>query len=113
MEAVLNEQGMAELGFDTGLSQTPIMLGEAPLAQDFSRRLFDQGVFTMAIGSPTIPRGEARVCSMTSGSHSPDELKRIVAAFGRVGKQPGVIKESGLISRWVREEVECQLGCSA
>ena len=45
-------EGMDKLGFDTGSSQTPIvpvMLGEAPLAQEFSRRLFDKGVFAMAL----------------------------------------------------------------
>src|SRR5207237_2090638 len=56
---------MKQLGFDTGVSQTPItpvMLGEAPLAQQFSRRLFDEGVFAMSIGYPTVKKiGRAHV----------------------------------------------------
>ncbi|NMC80272.1 MAG: glycine C-acetyltransferase, partial [Chloroflexi bacterium] len=55
------KSGMRRLGFDTGQSLTPItpiMLGEAPLAQQFSRELFDEGVFAMAIGFPTVPRGK-------------------------------------------------------
>ncbi|MCA9940327.1 MAG: glycine C-acetyltransferase, partial [Anaerolineales bacterium] len=54
------KEGMRQMGFDTGHSQTPIvpvMLGEAPLAQQFSRRLFAEGVFAMAIGYPTVPQG--------------------------------------------------------
>jgi glycine C-acetyltransferase len=50
---------MQAMGFNTGYSQTPIvpvMLGEAPLAQQFSRRLFEEGVFAMAIGYPPWPR---------------------------------------------------------
>src|SRR5690606_29116509 len=52
---------LKRLGFDTGASTTPItpiMLGEAPLAQKFSRRLLENGVFAMAIGYPTVPRGK-------------------------------------------------------
>ncbi|RLC98816.1 MAG: glycine C-acetyltransferase, partial [Chloroflexota bacterium] len=54
---------MKNLGFDTGVSTTPItpvMLGEAPLAQEFSKKLFEEGVFAMSIGFPTVPRGLAR-----------------------------------------------------
>ena len=85
---------MQGLGFDTGMSTTPItpvMLGEAPLAQDFSRRLFDAGVFAMAIGFPTVPRGKARLRVMISAAHSPEDLDRGLSAFEKVGKQLGVI----------------------
>jgi len=85
---------MQGLGFDTGMSTTPItpvMLGEAPLAQDFSRRLFDAGVFAMAIGFPTVPRGKARLRVMISAAHSPEDLDRGLSAFEKVGRQLGVI----------------------
>ena len=49
---------------------TPVMLGEAPLAKEFSRKLFDDGVFAMAIGFPTVPRGKARIRVMISASHN-------------------------------------------
>ncbi len=82
------------LGFDTGLSTTPItpiMLGEAPLAQRFSRRLFEEGVFAMAIGFPTVPRGKARIRVMISAAHSRSDLERGLVAFEHIGKELGVI----------------------
>jgi glycine C-acetyltransferase len=88
------KQGMKQLGFDTGVTQTPIvpvMLGEAPLAQQFSRRLFEEGVFAMAIGFPTVPKGKARIRVMNSAAHTPEDLETALAAFERVGKSLGVI----------------------
>ncbi len=85
---------MKALGFDTGESTTPItpvMLGEAPLAQAFSRELFDAGVFAMAIGFPTVPRGKARIRVMLSAAHDRDDLGAGLQAFARVGRKLGVI----------------------
>ncbi len=85
---------MKKLGFDTGLSETPItpvMLGEAPLAQQFSRELFEQGVFAMAIGFPTVPKGKARLRVMISAAHDRDDLGQGLDAFAKVGKKLGVI----------------------
>ncbi len=86
---------MKRLGFDTGLSVTPItpiMLGEAPLAQQFSRELFEAGVFAMSIGFPTVPRGKARIRVMLSAAHSRADLDQGLRAFETVGKRLGVIK---------------------
>lgn len=83
------------LGFDIGVSETPItpiMLGEAPLAQQFSRALFDHGVFAMAIGFPTVPKGKARIRVMISAAHSREDLNRGLDIFAKVGKELGVIK---------------------
>ncbi len=85
---------MRGLGFDTGQSVTPItpiMLGEAPLAQQFSRELFSEGVFAMAIGYPTVPKGKARIRVMLSAAHTREDLDRGLEAFARVGKRLGVI----------------------
>jgi glycine C-acetyltransferase len=85
---------MQGLGFDTGVSTTPItpvMLGDAKLAQSFSRSLFEQGVFAMAIGYPTVPHGKARIRVMISAAHSRDDLDDGLAAFERVGQKLGVI----------------------
>jgi glycine C-acetyltransferase len=85
---------MHELGFDTGKSTTPItpvMLGEASLAQAFSRELFAQGVFAMALGFPTVPRGKARIRVMISAAHSREDLERGLAAFEAVGRKLKVI----------------------
>ncbi len=86
---------MKRLGFDTGNSMTPItpvMLGEAPLAKEFSRKLFDNDVFAMAIGFPTVPRGKARIRVMISASHSNEDLDQGLEAFAKVGKELGVIQ---------------------
>lgn len=88
------KQRMAELGFNTGRSQTPIvpiMLGEAPLAKEFSRRLFENGVFAMALGFPTVPKGQARIRVMNTAAHSREDLDTGLAAFEKVGRELGVI----------------------
>ena len=85
---------MQNLGFDTGQTQTPIvpvMLGEAPLAQKFSRQLFEAGVFAMAIGFPTVPRGKARIRVMNSAAHSQSDLEAALEIFKAVGKDLQVI----------------------
>ncbi len=92
--ARLFRRGMEEMGFDTGKSETPIipvMLGEAPLAQEFSRRLFDKGVFAMAIGYPTVPQGKARIRVMNSAAHSLGDIEQALDIFGEVGRELGVI----------------------
>ncbi len=86
---------MKKLGFDTGVSETPItpvMLGEATLAQQFSRELFEEGVFAMSIGFPTVAKGKARIRVMISASHDRDDLGQGLEAFARVGKRLGVIQ---------------------
>jgi glycine C-acetyltransferase len=88
------KQQIRAMGFDTGSSTTPItpiMLGEAPLAQEFSRELFRAGVFAMAIGFPTVPRGKARLRVMISAAHSPDDLRQGLEAFAAVGKKLKVV----------------------
>ena len=85
---------MQKLGFDIGQSETPItpvMLGEAPLAQQFSRELYEEGVFGMAIGYPTVPQGKARIRVMISAAHDRDDLGKGLDAFAKVGKKLGVI----------------------
>jgi glycine C-acetyltransferase len=85
---------MKNLGFDTGKSTTPItpvMLGEAPLAQQFSRELFEAGLFAMAIGFPTVPRGKARIRVMISAAHQREDLDRGLEAFAEVGRKLGVL----------------------
>jgi glycine C-acetyltransferase len=88
------KEEMRKLGFDTGASTTPItpvMLGEASLAQEFSRALFKAGVFGMSIGFPTVPRGKARIRVMISAAHERDDLDQGLGAFASVGRDLGVI----------------------
>jgi len=85
---------MKKMGFDTGFSQTPItpvMLGEAKLAKDFSKDLFNEGVFAMALGFPTVPLGKARIRVMISATHSKNDLDQGLEAFQRIGKRLKVI----------------------
>jgi glycine C-acetyltransferase len=87
-------QGLGQMGFDTGRSETPIipvMLGDAPLAQKFSQRLFEEGVFAMAIGFPTVPQGKARIRVMNSAAHTPQDIELALETFHRVGKELMVI----------------------
>jgi glycine C-acetyltransferase len=86
---------MRRLGFDTGLSMTPItpiMLGEAPLAQQFSRELFESGLFAMSIGFPTVPKGKARIRVMISAAHAREDLDKGLEIFALVGRKLGVIQ---------------------
>ncbi len=85
---------LVRMGFNIGLSETPIvplMLGEAPLAQQFSRRLFDEGLFAAPIGFPTVAMGKARIRVMNSASHSQDDLEQALDIFHRVGRELKVI----------------------
>ena len=88
------KKGLAKLGFDIGKSQTPIvpvMLGEAKLAQEFSRLIFEEGIFAMAIGYPTVSVDKARIRVMMSASHSRKELDICLDAFSKIGEKLGVI----------------------
>lgn len=85
---------LRQMGFDIGHSQTPItpiMLGEAPLAQQFSRRLFAEGIFAIAIGFPAVPMGKARIRVMNSAAHSQSDLEQALVIFERVGRELKVI----------------------
>jgi glycine C-acetyltransferase len=85
---------LGAMGYDTGHSETPIvpvMLGEAPVAQALSRALLEQGVFAMAIGFPTVPRGKARIRVMNSAAHSPADLEQALEAFRTAGRSLSLI----------------------
>jgi glycine C-acetyltransferase len=86
--------GIENLGLDTGVTQTPIvpvMLGDVKLAKDFSARLFDEGVFAMALGFPTVPRGKARIRVMNTAAHTQDDLDKGLEIFAKVGRELGVV----------------------
>lgn len=80
-------------GFDTAHSETPItpvIIGEAAAAKEFSAKLFEAGVFATAIVFPTVPRGTARIRAMVSAAHSEDDLAFAVEKFTLVGRAMGV-----------------------
>ena len=69
----------------------PIMLGEAKLAQEMARALFDQGVYVTGFFFPVVPKGQARIRTQMSAALTRDQLSRAVEAFATVGKTLGVI----------------------
>ena len=92
--AKLFKAEMAKLGFNTGKSETPItpvILGENQVAQQFSRQLFERGIFAMPIVFPTVPKGTARIRVMISAAHTASDLEQGLEAFQSVGKELGVI----------------------
>lgn len=87
--------GLEELGFDLLPGEhpiVPVMLGEAQLAQDMAARLFDEGVYVSGFFFPVVPRGQARIRTQMNAALTRGELTRALAAFGKVGKDLGIIK---------------------
>ena len=87
--------GLQTLGFDTGVSEspiTPVIVGDAALAMKFSDRLFDEGVFAQGIGFPTVARGKARVRTIVTATHTRDELQFALDCFQRVGNELGIVR---------------------
>ncbi|HOG34896.1 MAG TPA: glycine C-acetyltransferase [Petrotogaceae bacterium] len=86
---------MKKMGFDIGNSVTPItpvMLYEASTAKEFSKKLFEEGVFASSIGFPTVPKGKARIRVMISAGHSKEDLKFALSKFEKIGREMKVIK---------------------
>lgn len=88
------KSSLSELGFDTMGSETPITpvyCGEEEKAVRMERMLWDERIYALSICYPTVARGKARIRTMPSASHSPEELSRALAAFEKCGKALGVI----------------------
>ncbi len=88
------KEGLKRLGFDIGTSETPItpvIVGDAALAHEFSRQLFAQGVFAQGIGFPTVPKGKARIRTIVTATHTEEELTRALEILGTVGRKLGII----------------------
>jgi glycine C-acetyltransferase len=88
--------GLQKLGFDTGISETPItpvMVGDEGRAQQLQRALFEEGVLALAIVFPTVARGKARIRTMPSAMHSTTDLDDALAVFERCGRKLGILHE--------------------
>ena len=88
------KKGLKKLGFNTGMSEspiTPVIVGEAELAHRFSRRLFEEGVFAMSIGYPTVAQGKARIRTIVTATHKRKELKHALEILAKVGKELGIL----------------------
>lgn len=86
---------LKKLGFDIGHSETPItpcIIGDAAKAQEFSRRLYEEGVYAKSIVFPTVPLGTARVRNMPSAAHTREMLDEAIAKYAKVGREMGIIK---------------------
>ena len=70
----------------------PIMLGEAKLAVELSRRLLEEGVYVIGFSYPVVPQGKARIRVQLSAAHSEHHIDRAIAAFTKVGRQLNVIR---------------------
>jgi glycine C-acetyltransferase len=87
------KQQLRDAGFDTGASETPItpiIVGEAKTAMDYSRALFEQGLWATGIGFPTVPKGRARIRTIVTAAHSTGQLDQAVEILGRVARQLGI-----------------------
>ncbi len=87
-------KGLVEAGFDTGISETPItpvIVGEAARAHQFSAELFQEGVLATGIAFPTVAKDKARVRTIVNATHTQAQLDQALAAFRKVGKSMGII----------------------
>ena len=88
------KSGLQALGFNTGVSEspiTPVIVGDAARAMKLSDDLFQEGVFAQGIGFPTVARDKARVRTIVTATHTRDELQFALGCFGKVGRSLGVI----------------------
>jgi glycine C-acetyltransferase len=87
--------GLKALGFDTGVSEspiTPVIVGDGSLAMRLSDRLFDAGVFAQGIAFPTVARDKARVRTIVTATHTRDELQFALDAFAKVGRELNILR---------------------
>src|SRR5579883_1137442 len=95
------KKGLKKIGFDTGASQTPItpiMVGDAARAFEFSRALFEEGVFAQAVGYPTVPKGKARLRTIVSAAHRKKDLARALEVIERVAHRLGILEHAAAAS---------------
>ncbi len=86
--------GLKEMGYDIGASETPItpvIVGDTEKAKKLSAGLFEEGVFALAIGFPTVARGRERLRTIVSAGHTEADLKLALEKFRKVGRALGLI----------------------
>jgi glycine C-acetyltransferase len=88
-------QAMTAAGFDIIPGEhpiVPIMLYDAPLAQEFARRLLEEGIYVIGFFYPVVAQGKARIRVQLSAAHEREHLEKAVAAFTKIGRELGVLK---------------------
>jgi glycine C-acetyltransferase len=86
---------MTNAGFDIKPGEhpiVPIMLYEAPLAQQFAEKLLNKGIYVIGFFFPVVPKGQARIRVQLSAAHEKEHLDKAIKAFTEVGKELGVLK---------------------
>ena len=86
--------GLTDAGFDTGMSETPItpvIVGDAAKAYQFSRELFDEGVLATGIAFPTVAKDKARVRTIVSAAHTTGQLDRALDVFKHVARRMEIL----------------------
>lgn len=87
--------GMTKAGFTiSGMDHpiSPVMLGEAKLAQDFANDMLHHGIYVIGFSFPVVPKGKARIRVQLSAAHTKDEIDQAIKAFTEVGRKLKVIK---------------------
>lgn len=87
---------MTKAGFDIKPGEhpiVPIMLYEAPLAQQFAEKLLEKGIYVIGFFFPVVPKGQARIRVQISAAHEQHHLDKAIQAFTAVGKELGVLKK--------------------
>jgi glycine C-acetyltransferase len=89
------KSGLEALGFNTGLSQspiTPVIVGEGALAMKLSDRLFEEGVFAQGLAYPTVARDKARVRTIVTATHTREQLQFALEMFAKVGRELEILR---------------------
>ena len=87
---------MTEAGFDIKPGTHPIcplMLYDAVMAQQMAAKVLEEGIYVIGFFFPVVPKGQARIRVQISAAHEREHLDKAIAAFTKVGKELGVIKE--------------------
>jgi glycine C-acetyltransferase len=87
--------GLTGLGFTLPPGEHPIipvMLGDAALAADMANRLLREGLYVVSFSFPVVPKGQARIRTQMSAAHTREQLDHALAAFGKVGREMGIIQ---------------------
>ena len=87
-------KGYKKLGFDTGMSETPIipvMIKDTMKTYEMCRLLFENGIFVNAVISPAVPEGRELLRTSYMATHTDEQLDTVLDAFKKVGRQVGVI----------------------
>ncbi|MDN4618108.1 glycine C-acetyltransferase [Paenibacillus sp. PsM32] len=88
------KRGLSQLGYDVGQSETPItpcIIGDELTTQQFSKHLYEEGVYAKAIVFPTVPKGTGRIRNMPTAAHTKEMLDQVISVYEKVGKEMKLI----------------------